>query len=342
MDRAAAVFAVTAYAVAMLDTKLPRGGGIALQPPEERALINSQISAGRGQCPAESGGVVADVLTPAQCAVVMSSFTTACPEPRGGWTSATAAQYTCSDECARIFVTAYMQCRTTYVESIASQSEETQEAVLALVGSQGSPCRVTFRQLVENRMETVAADPTCGPIYEVCMNDAECTEDLREAWGSTLVDSAETRFEAGICRKSREFLLLYECADNMPNAGNEGNVVGAYPTAGRPMSCHRHSAPASRATSASAARSLTEDGAKRQHVRTSARTLAREQSSALFTTVVLLWAEDFKRIPKTPSHCTSSSTTTPKVLAEKRLRTSLRQACRLLQVARARTNTTCA
>lgn len=223
MDRAAAVFAVTAYAVAMLDTKLPRGGGIALQPPEERALINSLISTGGGQCPVESEGLVADVLTPAQCAVVMSSFSTACPEPRDGWSTTTAAQYTCSDECARIFVTAYMQCRTTYLESIASQTQETQAAVLALVGSQGSPCRVAFRQLVENVMDTVAADPTCGPLYEACMDDAECTDDLQEAWGSTLVDSAETRFEARICRKSREFLRLYECADNMPIAGNAGN-----------------------------------------------------------------------------------------------------------------------
>ena len=33
MDRSAAVLAVTAYAVAMLDTKLPRGGPTALQSP---------------------------------------------------------------------------------------------------------------------------------------------------------------------------------------------------------------------------------------------------------------------------------------------------------------------
>jgi hypothetical protein len=224
MDRSAAVLAVTAYAVAMLDTKLPRGGPYALQPPEERALINAQIaSGGGGQCPVESGGVVADILTPAQCAVVMSSFSTACPEPQGGWSTATAAQYTCTDECARIFVTAYTQCRTTYEQSIAGQTEETQAAVLALVGSEGSPCRVSFRQLVETRMASVASDPTCGPIYETCMGDAECREDLAEAWGSTLVDAAETRFESTICRTSREFRLLYECADNMPVAGNVGN-----------------------------------------------------------------------------------------------------------------------
>ena len=62
----------------------------------------------------------ADVLTPAQGAVVLQSFSTACPEPAGGWTAATAAQYTCSEDCARVFVTAYNDCRTSYMERVAA------------------------------------------------------------------------------------------------------------------------------------------------------------------------------------------------------------------------------
>ena len=113
MDRSAAVFAVTAYAVAMLDAKLPRvgaGNAVALQTPEERAMVNAQLTAGGEQCPAGEGAI-ADMLTPAQCAVVLQQFPTACPQPAGGWTTAAAAQYTCSDDCAKIFVTAYNQCR---------------------------------------------------------------------------------------------------------------------------------------------------------------------------------------------------------------------------------------
>eukprot|EP01052_Picozoa_sp_SAG31_P004308 SAG31_NODE_177_length_21310_cov_8.894064_12_plen_211_part_00 len=76
MDKSAAVLAVTAYAVAMLDERLPRGGDAALQSPEERALISARVARGGLQCaeePTESyAGPRRDVLTPAQCAIVLS------------------------------------------------------------------------------------------------------------------------------------------------------------------------------------------------------------------------------------------------------------------------------
>ena len=225
MDRSAAVLAVTAFAVAMLDAKLPRGPA-ALQPPEERAMINAQLAAGGVTCDttAEPIGPRADILTPAQCAVVLGSFTTSCPTPLGGWTLASASQYTCSDECASVFVTAWSQCHTTYLARFAGASDEVREATTALVGTEASPCRMTFTQIVATGMATVAANPTCAPLYAACMADERCEADMGRAWRSTLVDAAETMFETNrICSLSREFRQLYECADGMQTATNLGN-----------------------------------------------------------------------------------------------------------------------
>ena len=151
---------------------------------------------------------------------MLQSFSAACPEPAGGWTAATAAQYTCSEECARVFVTAYNDCRTSYMERVAAATDEQKAAREMLVGTPESPCRVTFERLIASSMQMVADDSVCGPIYDTCIADDRCAADLRDAWRNTLNDAAEAMFESTICSRSREFRELYECSDNMAGLPN--------------------------------------------------------------------------------------------------------------------------
>jgi hypothetical protein len=230
MDKSAAVVAVTAFAVAMLPSKLPRittTADIALQPQEERDMVNAKIDAfAAGQCAADASTAVSDVLSAAQCAVLIEQFVTACPEPANGWNRSTAAVYTCPANCAKTFVTAYNTCQSSYFAEIATLSDDDRGALSVLVGKNG-PCRVKFNELVEDGMDQVAAVPDCAPKLDACRQDSQCRDEVMLAWRNTLYPAAQVVFESRICSTSRQFRELYECAaTNLPQpAGTTARVT---------------------------------------------------------------------------------------------------------------------
>ena len=216
MDKSAAVVAVTAFAVAMLPAKLPRitkVEDIALQSQEERNAVNALVKAdASGTCTAtDDSNPKPDILTPSQCAVVMDEFPKACPEPSVGWSPSSAAAYTCSQQCARTFVTAYTDCQTTYFAQVGQFSKRRRENIKILVSSETSPCRLVFSKMIQDGLKR--AEAKCKSTFDACKADAQCRDEVYQAFRNTLYPASRTLFETKMCASaSHEFREFYECA----------------------------------------------------------------------------------------------------------------------------------
>lgn len=87
-------------------------------------------------------------------------------------------------------------------------------------GNELGPCQETFYGLVDTAFATLAASPVCGPKYDACVRDYDCSREMRGAIGATMWDVSKLHFEEagwgarGVCSKTRQFQDLYECANS--------------------------------------------------------------------------------------------------------------------------------
>jgi hypothetical protein len=162
--------------------------------------------------------VVEDKLTPVQCSVLMDEFKTACKAPFGGWSAVSAASYTCSEQCARTFVTAYNDCHLSYMARVEELNKAQQEALQVLVAKESGACRLTFTNMVTKGMQNAAS--VCKAQYAACDADQQCHSEVRQAWKDTLYPASQTLFESKLCGMSRQFTEFYECADQKVFSGS--------------------------------------------------------------------------------------------------------------------------
>eukprot|EP01052_Picozoa_sp_SAG31_P004309 SAG31_NODE_177_length_21310_cov_8.894064_13_plen_1219_part_00 len=160
-----------------------------------------------------------DVLTPAQCATLIDDFTPdsnhpACDTPEDGWTPSAINDYTCTDSCANALVTVWRDCQTSWWHYTDTWSEEGRATLVAMVSPDPEfpgPCAATFTDRLESVMTAIRESSECGEMYEGCIGDYHCRNELRDALGRTMSRQSKIQFEGTVCHKSWQFQELYQC-----------------------------------------------------------------------------------------------------------------------------------
>eukprot|EP01052_Picozoa_sp_SAG31_P004312 SAG31_NODE_177_length_21310_cov_8.894064_16_plen_1195_part_00 len=157
-----------------------------------------------------------DKLTRVQCLNLVGSggIAAACPAPVGGWSPASARAYSCSPDCARMLYAAAEQCQTTFAAYVDTWPVADKFSLLMLMApgpTYTGPCHTTRREQAAAILGRVAADPDCGPKYDVCFSDDVCRTAIREGFQSLGYAPSRTLFESTVCTKPVAYQELHEC-----------------------------------------------------------------------------------------------------------------------------------
>jgi hypothetical protein len=149
------------------------------------------------------------------------------------------------------------------MQTVAKMSQEAQNTLQVLVGTETSVCRRAFARLVESNMQK--AENVCKAQYDKCSADQQCRTQVRYAWRHTLWTGSKQMFESKICDKaSWQFMVglprrnsrtrfpivnvlhslravsrqeFYECAQSKLNFGTWRRSSCVLPNVWPPPSC---------------------------------------------------------------------------------------------------------
>ena len=174
-----------------------------------------------------------DKLTRVQCANLIGGggIATACPDPAGGWSPASARAYDCSSDCARMLFAAVNECQATFAAYVDTWPMVNKFSLLMLLApgpTYTGSCTTTRRERVGAILGRVAADPDCGPKYDACFRSDSCRENIREGFESLGFAPSRVLFESTVCSRPVAYQQLHECTstkyaifvDNAREAGD--------------------------------------------------------------------------------------------------------------------------